>query len=678
MRNWDPTSNQIGGGIEVNGMIFRNLQEQVLANQNDIKYILSEAGVLNEFGIKVVGVISTAASLPDPSTYQGEFGDAYAVGSKPPYTLYIYTRQTTTTEGPWWFNIGEFPAPSTVPGPQGIQGPQGEEGTRGSLWYSQSGVPTNTNKVNNNDQALDSATGDIYQFVSGIWQKTGNIRGPQGIQGIRGIQGIQGIKGDTGPQGPRGEQGQFIEIVGELDNVSQLPDPTSVPRASAYLIPQGTPAANHIYLIVGETEADLVWTDAGAFASGTTVTANGINLPNVDLTNDITAANYSSGTDAEASVNTNKITFSGLTPSGYNPTGASVQGTAKTIELPIKASDEIEPIVVNKILTFTLTDAIKAQLAAGSSSTQSKVIVISAPTTATQGTLTAEQWATLQESDANYIELNNELYRLQDKMIDSGYVVYTHVGSLQSYQYIKTLTITTTTLAWSLATNQVINSNDRLYVYDMKIACTPASYCTSISSGSSATATKFNEDLSSISASFRFNWTVVTSDDSEDWIISAGSNPTPWSASKITNVDSKKYAFAATHLPTAGNASGVIGGFVDNMKAGSGFIFNGTAAEKEQIAGWRPVGLSKQYSSTKAYKAVPVEDGNTILIPMIYIYITNDTTRGRFFIPLNYLTTSDTTATSHSETKWGRNISSVTINKIQAYPVSIQDMVSGE
>ena len=34
---------------------FRNLQEQVKKNMDDISFILQEEGVLNEFGIKVVG-----------------------------------------------------------------------------------------------------------------------------------------------------------------------------------------------------------------------------------------------------------------------------------------------------------------------------------------------------------------------------------------------------------------------------------------------------------------------------------------------------------------------------------------------------------------------------------------------------------------------------------------------
>lgn len=120
--------------ITINGQEFRNLEEQVRQNQADIKYILEEEGVLNQFGIKVIGQVTYSSDLPDASTYEGEYGDAYAVGSATPYELYIFTRQFSEQTSPIWFNIGQFP----VPGPQGIQGiqgPTGPKGERGNLWY---------------------------------------------------------------------------------------------------------------------------------------------------------------------------------------------------------------------------------------------------------------------------------------------------------------------------------------------------------------------------------------------------------------------------------------------------------------------------------------------------------------------------------------------------------------
>ena len=70
----------------------------------------------NLLGIKVIGVVPTAADIPADNY---EYGDAYMVGAEPPYDLYIYTRPdgNVHTEG-YWFPVGKFP----MPGPQGPKG----------------------------------------------------------------------------------------------------------------------------------------------------------------------------------------------------------------------------------------------------------------------------------------------------------------------------------------------------------------------------------------------------------------------------------------------------------------------------------------------------------------------------------------------------------------------------
>ena len=113
--------------ITIDGVQYRNLEEQVKKNKDDILYILEEEGVLNEFGIKIVGQITSTSQLPDPETYRGEFGDAYAVGTQTPYTLYIFTRANGSHVTDYWFNIGEFPLAGPA-GPTGAIGPEGPIG----------------------------------------------------------------------------------------------------------------------------------------------------------------------------------------------------------------------------------------------------------------------------------------------------------------------------------------------------------------------------------------------------------------------------------------------------------------------------------------------------------------------------------------------------------------------
>ena len=205
--------------ITIDNKQYRNLEEQVKKNMDDIQYILQEEGVLNEFGIKVVGEVTDTSQLPDPDTYEGEFGDAYAVGTSAPYTFYIYTRANGQMAGPFWFNIGQFP----VAGPQGVQGPtgpQGPTGARGSTWTT--GTFPSMSGREENDMFLNTSTGDVLQLqksssggtVGGLsWITVTNIRGPQGIAGAQGAvgpagpQGPKGDKGDTGSQGPMGQTG---------------------------------------------------------------------------------------------------------------------------------------------------------------------------------------------------------------------------------------------------------------------------------------------------------------------------------------------------------------------------------------------------------------------------------------------------------------------------------------
>ena len=54
---------------------FRNLQEQVKKNMDDILFILQEEGVLNEFGIKVVGQEEDVSEMPTVEEYKEEVSD---------------------------------------------------------------------------------------------------------------------------------------------------------------------------------------------------------------------------------------------------------------------------------------------------------------------------------------------------------------------------------------------------------------------------------------------------------------------------------------------------------------------------------------------------------------------------------------------------------------------------
>ena len=256
--------------ITRNGTQLRNLEETV-------RYLTEQYNAnqgISEWGIRILGVLETAAELPDPATYDGDYGDAYAIGAEPPYNFYIWTRSAVVGTPGFWFDFGDI----AIAGPQGPAGESivGPAGERGSLWYVKPGQPTTTSGYNVGDCYLNPLTGNVWHLhdIEGTptWLLEGNIKGPQGIQGEQGIQGPQGEQGPEGVRGPVGPAGPIVDVMGTITSVDQLPDPSTVARQSAYLLQRGE--AYEVYIIIGE-DGNESWLNAGLFATGTLVTSGG-------------------------------------------------------------------------------------------------------------------------------------------------------------------------------------------------------------------------------------------------------------------------------------------------------------------------------------------------------------------------------------------------------------------
>ena len=169
---------------------------------------------------------------------------------------------------------------SDLSGAQGIQGlsayqvavQHGFEGTEDEWLISLKGEKGETGpKGDKGDTGEKGATGE---------------RGPQGLQGERGLQGVQGEKGEQGiqgpigpkgekgdqgergpqgpqgqigPQGPKGDTGSGLNIKGELDSESQLPQEGV--SGDAWLI------SGNLYVYVGENgnvESNPKWSNVGS------------------------------------------------------------------------------------------------------------------------------------------------------------------------------------------------------------------------------------------------------------------------------------------------------------------------------------------------------------------------------------------------------------------------------
>ena len=121
--------------------------------------------------------------------------------------------------------------------------------------------------------ALQGATGS--QGVQGVQGATGSqgiqgdqgIQGEQGVQGIQGDQGIQGVQGDQGIQGEQGIQGDTgatgagLNILGTLNDETELPSTGS--SGDAYIIADdlyiwdGSPNWKNVGQIVGPAGANV-------------------------------------------------------------------------------------------------------------------------------------------------------------------------------------------------------------------------------------------------------------------------------------------------------------------------------------------------------------------------------------------------------------------------------------
>lgn len=232
---------------------FRNLEEQVLKNKEDIARHYETDRVLADWGIKVLGVVNNVEELPSENN---NFGDAYGVAGDP-IDYYIWTRANANVgeENDYWLNVGALSLVGPR-GPQGVQGVAGPVGQRGSKWYSGNGVPASGGgDYKDNDQYLNAANGDVYLYSSQHWVLQGNIRGPQGVQGPVGPKGEVGGVGPVGPQGPKGDTGASFQVVGILASTDLLPTPTAANRSKAYIID------GDMYIVIGDT--NLSWYNAG-------------------------------------------------------------------------------------------------------------------------------------------------------------------------------------------------------------------------------------------------------------------------------------------------------------------------------------------------------------------------------------------------------------------------------
>ena len=329
------------------GKLYLNLEKQVQKNKEDIEYIINQEGALNQFGLRVVGQVETISDMPTIQAYKQsnpnwEYGDAFMVGASKEEatvvdvdnaTLLVLTRANTIYPNDFWMNLGKFPKPGPV-GPQGPQGEQGIQGEHGLDVTSGAGLPTT--QPPQGTTYINATTGDVYRRYNNIWQLIGNIKGATGSIGPAGPQGKTGPIGQTGATGPQGPRGIGVNILGTLTSTSQLPDPATVGKDSAYIIPAD--GVNHLWVIEGTD--NLVWTDFGTAGIGEKGDKGdagvGIDtMTNLDLTYGNTTVTYNT---------TNGININGQARFTYD--GGTTKDVPMDIDVPVVAG---EGITIDKV-----------------------------------------------------------------------------------------------------------------------------------------------------------------------------------------------------------------------------------------------------------------------------------------------------------------------------------------
>lgn len=321
---------------------YLNLQEQVGKNKHDIEELRTVKFNLERAGVRVVGEEASASDLPDPVTYTGQLGDAYLIGIEAPFDMYIYTQPSVGETNFKWFNIGAFPAL----GPQGEQGPEGPRGPQGdaSNWRFGTVNPAILDTDREHDGYLNTTTGMVFEFSGTNWIPIGSIQGPRGNQGPIGPQGPTGRTGAQGNQGPQGPAGVTIEIIGVVDTVGSLPDPSTVSRNAGYILESGDD--KNLYIIVEDENQDLTWYDAGAFA-GVPGTAAGFGTISATVT-PITPGTAPSVTVTTSGTNEAKnIAFAFSLP-----VGAELENTAAST--PSETKGYTQKVIDQKTMDFVI------------------------------------------------------------------------------------------------------------------------------------------------------------------------------------------------------------------------------------------------------------------------------------------------------------------------------------
>lgn len=198
-------NNALPGLIASNSMLAK-------LGANGAISIFNQTGDVNVI-IDLVGYTLPLSSvdLPGGSLFSGNAAPTPATGSNGDFYIDLVAKVLygPKTNGEWptpGINLGGGAAgPAGPAGAAGPAGPAGTNGTNGASALTGSGVP-GAGLGSNGDLYVDSATGDLYKKVAGVWTLQGSLKGATGATGPVGpIAAALGTFNDApGPIAPAG------------------------------------------------------------------------------------------------------------------------------------------------------------------------------------------------------------------------------------------------------------------------------------------------------------------------------------------------------------------------------------------------------------------------------------------------------------------------------------------
>ena len=175
-----------------------------------------------------------------------EAGDAYSIGTEIPYDIYVFDGVSND-----WINFGSIKGEKGEQGDVGPQGEQGEPGPQGEI-----GPEGQSGPKGDPGEAATITVGNVTTLDPDA-QVTVTNSGTENAAILNfGIP--KGVKGDKGDTGEKGDTGAGLNIKGELDSESELPQEGV--SGDAYLI------SGNLYVYVGENgnvEANPKWSNVG-------------------------------------------------------------------------------------------------------------------------------------------------------------------------------------------------------------------------------------------------------------------------------------------------------------------------------------------------------------------------------------------------------------------------------